>query len=176
MGRSAPHVGPQHNQAKSALRGACFVGSRPNLHGTKSARGARHGTQARRSQTFEDRVANLPQHWCGRASADGVRRRASRVGPKHNHAKSALRGACSAGGRPIIHGAKSARAARHGIRTRRSQTLKKRVANMSWCWCGQASADGVRRSAPRVGPQHNHAKSALRGACSVGGRPIFHRA
>ena len=35
--------------------------------------------------------------------------------PQHNHAKSALRGACSAGGRPSLHSATCARAARHGI-------------------------------------------------------------
>ena len=45
-------------------------------------------------------------------------RSATRVGPQHNHAKHALRCACTVGGRPLLHGAKRARAARHGIRRR----------------------------------------------------------
>ena len=70
------------------------------------------------TKTFQSRAADLSRCWCGRSSADGVGRSAPRVGPQHNHAKSALRGACSVGGRPILHGAKRARAARHGIQTR----------------------------------------------------------
>ena len=73
------------------------------------------------------------------------------------------RHAWSVGGRPILHGAKSAWATRHGFRTRWPQPLEAH-SDLSWCWCGQAPTDGVGRSAPRVGPQHNHAKSALRGA------------
>ena len=46
-------------------------------------------------------------------------------------AKSALRGACSVGGRPIIHGAKNARDARHGIRTRQQIPLEGRTADLS---------------------------------------------
>ena len=35
-------------------------------------------------------------------------------------------------------------------------------------------ADGVGMGAPRVDPQHNYAKFALRGAYSVIGRPLLH--
>ena len=41
-----------------------------------------------------------------------------RVRPRHNHAKSTLRNACSLGGRPLLQGAKCARATRHRIRSR----------------------------------------------------------
>ena len=76
--------------------------------------------------------------------------------------------------RSIFHGAKSTRSARHGIRTGRPWSFEARAANLSRCWCGRAPADDVGRSAPHVGPQHNHAKSALRGVCSVVGWSVLH--
>ena len=107
----------QPRQVRNARR-VCSVGGRPILHRAKSARAARHGIRTQWPRPFEACAADLSRYWCGRAPADGVGRSAPRVGPQHNHAKSALRGACSVSGRPILHGAKRARAARHGILTR----------------------------------------------------------
>ena len=88
--------------------------------------------------------------------------RQSCISPQHSHAKSALCGACSVGDRPILHGATCALAARHRIR--RSGHVLPKPAPPTCRGVGavypQPSAWG---SAPRVGPQHNHAKSALRG-------------
>ena len=92
----------------------------------------------------------------GRASVGGVETSAPcNNGPHHNHARSALRGACSAVRWPFLFVA----------------------TDLLRYWCGRASADGMGRSVPRVGPHHNHAprpKSALRGARCAGGRPILH--
>ena len=66
----------------------------------------------------------------------------------------------SVGGRPVLHGAKRARAARHGSRTRRSRRLETAAADLRRCRCGRASANGVGWTAPRVGREDNHAKSA----------------
>ena len=41
------------------------------------------------------------------------------------------------------------------------------TADLPRCWCGRASADGVGRSARRVGLQRNYTKSALHGACAA---------
>ena len=101
--------------------------------------------------------------------------RQSCISPQHSHAKSALCGACSVGDRPILHGATCALAARHRIR--RSGHVLPKPAPPTCRGVGavypQPSAWG---SAPRVGPQHNHAKSALRGTLSAGGRPILYGA
>ena len=59
---------------------------------------------------------------------------------------------------------------------RRIQWLVAHTPIISRCWCGRALADGVGRNAPCVGQQYNHARSSLRCACSVGGRPILHAA
>ena len=65
-------------------------------------------------------------------------------------------------GRPLLHGAKSARAARRDYRTRRPQLFEPRAVCLWRCWCDRASADGI---APRW-PTSQPAKSALRGACA----------
>ena len=172
--RRAPHVGPQYNHAKCALRSACSVGGRPILHGAIYARATRYEIRTRWLRSFGTRAVDLSRCWCGRSLADGAGRSAPRVGPQHNNAMSALRGVCSLGGRPLLHGTICARAARHEIQIQWYQLVKARAVNLSRCWCGRALADGVGRSAPRFGPQYNRAKSALFGACSVGGRPILH--
>ena len=135
VARSAPRVGPQHNRAKSALRGACSVGGRSILHGAKSARAARHGFRTQCLRPVEDRAPDLSRCWCGRAPADGVGRSASPVGLQHNHSKSAMRAtrrAYSVGGRPILYGAKSARAALHGTQTQRPRPFEARAVHLSW--------------------------------------------
>ena len=71
---------------------------------------------------------------------------------------------CSVGGRPIQHGAKSVRAARHGIQTWFSRPFEPCVADHWQCLGVRASIGSMRTSAPRVGSQHNHAKSAQRGS------------
>ena len=102
-------------------------------------------------------------------------RSAPRVAPQHNHAKCALRSACSVGGRPTLYEAKGARVAHHESRTWWPLNLKVRAANPPRCKCGRVPAGGLARSAPRVRPQHNHAKSTLNGACSVGCRPKLNK-
>ena len=67
--------------------------------------------------------------------------------------------ACSVGSWPLLHGAKSALAARHGIRARWPKPPTAHAIGVSRCWCDRASADSIQRTAPRVGPQHNCAKS-----------------
>ena len=57
----------------------------------------------------------------------------ARAGPHHNNSKSALRGACPAGGRSILHRAKFAWAARHGVRTRWKKNLERRASDLSLC-------------------------------------------
>ena len=133
-------------------------------YGAKSTQAARHGIRPRWSRRYTNYAAGLSRCWCSRARPTAWKRSAPGVGPQHNHAKFTLRGACSVGGRPILNGAKSAGAARCGIQARRPKPFERRAADLLWCSCGQASADAVGRSAPRVGPKHNHAKSALRGA------------
>ena len=73
------------------------------------------------------------------------------------------RRAYSVGDRPTTYGAKRARTARHCVWSRLPRFAEGCAADLLRCWCGRAPADGVGRSAPCVGPQHNHAKSALRG-------------
>ena len=79
---------------------------------------------------------------------------------------------CSADGRPSLHGVICARAARHGIRTHRTRRFESSAAERSRFWRGRDSTAGVGKSAQRVGPHHNHAKSALPGACSAGSADI----
>ena len=125
-------------------------------------------------EQFGVSAANLPRCWCSRAAASSLARSASHVGPLHNHAESALRGACSAGGRPILSTRRRARGPRvMGSRTQRSRSFINRIVNLPRCWYSSVSAGGLARSASHVGPQHNHAMSALRGACSVDGRSIL---
>ena len=73
-------------------------------------------------------------------------------------------------GRPIHHRAKSERAARLKMQMRYPAPSKPRAADVSLWWCGRAWADGMRRSAPRLGPQHNRAKSAQRCVQLIRGR------
>ena len=87
-------------------------------------------------RTFDPPAADLSRCWCSQAPADGVGRSAPRVRPQHNHAKSALRGACFAGRRPLLHGTRFARDACHGIQTRWPGPLESRAAGLSRCWCG----------------------------------------
>ena len=162
MARSAPRVAPQHNHAKCALRSACSVGGRPTLYEAKGARVAHHGSQSQWPLNLKVRAANPPRCKCGRVPAGGLARSAPRVRPQHNHAKCALRGACSVDSRPILPEAESARAAHHGSHTRWPLNLKVRAANPPRCWCSRVSTGGLAMSAPRVRPQHNHAKSILR--------------
>ena len=133
--------------------------------------------------------------WCGRLQVDGVKR--ARLSLDHNtttpvpyfaaralwavgqystgqpHQVRTARRVCSVGGRSILHGANEARTARHEMQARLPWPFDARAADLSQRWCGRAPAKGVGRSAPHAGPQHNYAKSVLRSACSVGGRPIF---
>ena len=77
-------------------------------------------------------------------------RSAPRVGPQHNHAKSALRGVCSVGGRLILHGRRAHGLYFTGIECDDPVRLKKRAANQPQCWCGRPSLDGVGRIRPRT--------------------------
>ena len=139
----------------------------------ESAQVARHGTES----SAQDLPKPVPPTYRGAGAVEplfgGAGRSAPCVGPQHNHANCALPCACSVGCRPKLHGAESARAARHGTCEQRPRHSKACAADLSWCWCSQASAGGLAKSAPRLGTQHNNARSALRGACSVDGRPIL---
>ena len=71
------------------------------------------------SQRFELVAVDLMRWPCGRDSANELGRTASRLSPHHNQVRTAqCTRACSVGGRPILNGAISARAVRHGSRTR----------------------------------------------------------
>ena len=92
---------------------ACSVGGRPVLHGAKRARAARHGSQRRGHDVSKPQ----PPTWRGvgeeepRPTAWGGARRA--LAAKTTTPSPPAR-ACSVGGRPVLHGAKRARVARHG--------------------------------------------------------------
>ena len=137
---------------------ACSVGGRPVLHGAKRARAARHGNQT----LWSRRSKPQPPTWRGvgeeepRPTAWGGARRA--LAAKTTTPSPPAR-ACSVGGRLVLHGAKRARAARHGIEsvatTSRSRSRRPGAVSVK-----RASANGVGWSAPRVGREDNHAKSA----------------
>ena len=127
VGWSASRVGRADNRAKhAARRDKCSVGGRLVLHVTKRARAARHGTRTRRQRRFEAAAADKARcRWRG-ASANGVGWSAPRVGRADNRAKHAARSACSVGGRLVLHGAKRARAARHGTDNETATTVRSR--------------------------------------------------
>ena len=125
-------------------------GGSPTFHVAKSARDSRNENQMRRPRPLKCRAADMSQSLCGRAEAEDVGRSAPCVGPQQNHAKSALRGACSAGGQPTLQEAKSARDARRGIQRQRPRPLASRATDLSRCCCGRAQADGVGRSVPAL--------------------------
>ena len=151
------------------------MGGRTMLSTRRRARRPRAvGAERGGQMAFEVSATNLLRCWCSRASAGGLVRSAPHVGPQHNHAKSALHGACSVGGRPMLSTRGRARGpGAMGAERGGQRTFKVSAANLPRCWCSRASAGGLARSASHVGPQHNHARSALRGVCSVGGRPIL---
>ena len=114
----------------------------------KKKRTARHGIRTQCLQSFEDRTVDLSRCWCGRASAGNVGN-APCVGPQHNHDKSATRGARA----PRAIGRYSTWQKKRGPRATGFERevynlVEDRVADLSWCWCGRASADGMGRSAP----------------------------
>ena len=93
---------------------------------------------------FEAAVVDMARCRCERASSNGVRCNAPRADREGNHAKSAsARIACSVGGRPVLHGAKRARAACHGIRKLRLRCYEAADADMARSRCGRTSAHGV---------------------------------
>ena len=159
-------------QARAACYAAtCSVGGRPTLHGTKSARAERDGIKTWFSRPLETRAADMSRWWCGRASADGVRRSAHRVGPQHNRAKSALRGAqlLRARSADTTRGKK-----REGRAARNSNVVltafrKPCAADLWQCLRGRASTDNVETSAPASGHNtttpspHSAAARVLRG-------------
>ena len=175
MGRSAPRVGPHHTSQPRQDHAAWRVLRRPSAAtpwcDTRAGR-TPQDTNAL-SKTFQSRrrrpVAVLLLLTFGRRRRENLAVR----WPTSQPAKSALCGACSAVRRPILHGAIRARDARYGVRTSWSIPFESLAANPSRCRCNRAPADEVGRSAPRVDPQHNHAKSVLCGACSAVRRPIL---
>ena len=68
---------------------ACSVGGWPVFHEAKRARTVLHRSQRRWPIRFEAAAADLLRCWHRRGSANGVGRRASRVGREENHVKSA---------------------------------------------------------------------------------------
>ena len=89
---ASPLVGPQHNHPKSTLRGACALGTVGRYSTARKAHGPLAMIVARDGgNNFEP----LPSA-CGGVGAVEPRPTASPFsGPQHNHAKSALRGACA---------------------------------------------------------------------------------
>ena len=65
---------------------------------------------------------------------------------------------CSVGSRSVLHGAKRAGGARHGIWKLWPRGFEAAAADLARCRCGRASAKGVGWSAPRVGRGDNYAK------------------
>ena len=110
-------------------------------------------------KTLQPPAAVRSRCWCGRTLTDIVgMERAARwltTHPRQVHAAWPVFRVR----RPLLHGAIRAREARHGIRTPWSMHVKPPAAVGSRCLCGHASADGVGRSASRVGPHHNQGPS-----------------
>ena len=161
----APRIGPQHNHAKCALRGACSVGGWPVLHGTKSARAVGHDIRARGSKPFESGAADLSRCWCGRASVDDVGRTAPPRWATTQPRQVPTTGRVLRGWSPDTprDRKRTGRAPRDsGAVITNSRSPHRGVGAFE----PRPTAWGI---APRIGPQHNHAKCALRGACSVGG-------
>ena len=156
---------PTHSRHSLGTRAsACSAGGRPSLHLVICARAARHGIQTRSARCFEFPAAKRWRFWWGRDSAAGVRKSAQRVGPHHNHAKSALRGACSAGS-AVIPWCDTCvgRAARESITViKMFRSFRRRpIAQSVGLSLGRRRGEECAACWP-VGPQHNHAKSAPR--------------
>ena len=82
---------------------------------------------------------------------------------------------CSVSGRPVLHGAMSARAACRRDRTRYCRQFEAAAADLMWWPCGGAVANEPGCSASRVGPHHNKVSTAqcarvLRGRSSDSAR------
>ena len=162
----APSVDPQHNHAKSALRGKCAPWMVGRYKWCDMRAGCMllylHAVATNFRSPCRRPVTVLVRLVIGRRRGQERAPRQPCIGPQHSHAKSALCGACSVGDRSILHGASCALAARHRIR--RSGHVLPKPAPPTCHGVGavdpRPSAWG---SAPRVGSQHNHAKSALRG-------------
>ena len=141
----------RRNDANHALHGACSVVGRPLLHEPKSTRAARHGVRTQCQQTFELRAADLSRCWCGRCQAN--RRRGEKCAPRWATTQPrqvrTTRHACSVGGLPILHWAKSAWAAYHGIHLRRPRPFEVHTSGLLRRLCGRVSASGVVGARPR---------------------------
>ena len=87
----------------------------------------------RRATTSVPRCSLGPKPSITCASVKGVEWSAPRVRREDNHAKSAARSAWSVGGRLIIHGAKRARAARHGTRELWLRRFEASAADLARC-------------------------------------------
>ena len=77
--------------------------------------------------------------------------------------------ACSVGARPVLHRAKRARAAQLGVRALWLRASKAAADDQAWGRCRKAPAKGGGCSAPCVGREDNHTKSASAHApCAAG--------
>ena len=114
--RAARWPTSQTRQVRAARRVLCGPSAASPWCDTRAGRAPRVSNVL--TKPFESSSVDRSQCWGGRTSVDGVERSAPRVGPHYNHAKSALRGACSAVRRSLLHGAIRARDTRHGVRTR----------------------------------------------------------
>ena len=155
---------PTTRPGKSALRDARTLWTVGRYSTGRKARGPRATGFERGDHITFCRPCRGPVAVLVRSSPGRRRgRSAPCVGPQHNHAKSALRGThvSWAVGRYSTR-RKNVRAARHKDCTKWPRSIEARAADLSRCWCGRASPDGAGRSAPLVGPQYNHFKSAER--------------
>ena len=155
MGRSAPCVGPQNNHTPSPRCAALAPWAVGRFYKGLIMRGSRGSAFERgghnRSKTESPTCRGVgaiepwPTTWRGACSELGH----NTTTPSPNCVARVLRGRSANTAR-----GESARAGRHDFQTRWLNCFEARAADLSRCWCGRASADGVGRSAPRAGPQH----------------------
>ena len=171
---------PQHNNAKSALRGA----RAPWAVGRCSMRRKGRGPRATGSERGGLYLLTRVRSTChGDDALEPWPTALGEACPKIGHNTTMPSPHCAARvlcGRPVgtLFGAKSARAARRWTRSRESLFVSVGAPDLSRCWCGRAPAGGVGRSASYVGPIEcgvyncsNFVLPTCRGVGSVEPRP-----
>ena len=159
VGWSASLVGREDNHAKSAsarvLRGRLAGSARVEARAGRATRYLESGVTMLRSHSRRPGSVSVPK---SRGERCGVERVARWPRRQPRQVRAAL--VCSVGGRPVFHGAKRARAVRHGARKPWSQGFEPAAVGLARCRCRGALANNVGWSASLVGREDNHAKSA----------------
>ena len=165
VGRSASRVAREDNHAK--LASALLIRG-------QSAGSPRGEPRAGPAATDSNSVATSFTSHCRRPGALSVQRRlgqrrgVERVArwPRRQPRQARNARACSVVSRPVLHGAKRARAARHGVQTLWSRGSEAAVADLARCRCRRAWANGVVARWPRRQP--GQLRQRARAAWAVG--------